>query len=1061
MKFERISIREGLSQSSVREILQDRQGFMWFATVDGLNRFDGYSFHVKKPQSDNPNSLSSPFLRAIIQDRSGIIWIGTNGQGLNRYDPGTGNFTHYLNDPNDPAGLSHNYVWELCESRSGEIWIGTDGGGLNKFNPATGKFTRYLNDPRTPNSLSHNQVLAIHEDPEGIVWVGTRGGGLNRFDPRTGQFTRYGHYWDNPGSLSDDHIWVLFEDNGGKLWVGTDKGGLNQFDRQNETFTHFPHDPRNPGSLSHNQVLAIHQDRQGVFWVGTGGGLNKFDPRTRQFTRYLHDPKDPYSLSDNNIFSIYEDRSGVLWVGTEMGGINKVDRNREQFTHCKQTTGSDSLLNDNSVWSIYQDPSGILWVGTRTGGINKINRATGQSKAYGLNPADLGNLIDNPVRGIYEAPSQPGILWIAADGVGLLKFDTRTEGFTRYSNEPGNPASLSHNRVYTVCEDRSHALWVGTRFGGLNRFDRSTGKFDRFLHDPNDSASISNNYIYDIYEDRAGVLWVGTFAGGLNRFDREKDTFTHYRHQSGDAGSLPSDSILCIFEDQARNLWLGTGGGGLVKFIPKSNRFKTYNAQHGLPNQVIYGILEGQPGDLWVSTNAGISRFNPKTGTFKNYSEKDGLQSNEFNGGSYFKNPRTGEMFFGGINGFNSFFPRKIAYNKHIPPIVLTAFRKLNKIVATDNPISRVKQLTLSHKDYVFSFQFAALDFTRPEKNQYAFKMEGVDNDWVHTDAYQRFATYTTLSPGDYVFRVKGSNNDGMWNEAGISVDVTITPPYWQTWWFRGIFLLLFFLVVRLLYKMRMKNLFSRARMESELQTARAAQMSIMPQHKLEVSGFDVAGLCVPANEVGGDFFDYLWTDRTDKVFGIAVGDVSGKAMQAAMPAVMANGIIHSKSCDTDSIREIMQQLNHSLFIKTDKRVFTSLFLMEIDIIKKEMIYINSGLPLPIFKSGNRTQYLESNGPRFPMGIKRDIHFMETKIGLSSGDVIIIYTDGISESWNARHEFYGGKNLELLIKRLHQQGDLETMSSEEIIHRIMEEIKQFSGGIEQRDDMTLVVVKVL
>jgi len=1058
IKFEHITIREGLSQSSVRCFLQDRKGFMWFATVDGLNKYDGYSFKVSKPDPSDANSLSSPFLRGIIEDRSGIIWISTNGGGLNKLDPLTERFTRYQNDPHDPTSLSYNYVWVVYEDRSGRLWIGTDGGGLDKFDREKKTFVHYRYDPNDPNSLSADRVLSITEDREGMLWIGTRGGGLNKFDPASQRFTRFQNNPDDPGSLSNDYIWIVYTDPSGVLWVGTNSGGLNKFDRETQTFIHYRFDSTNPYSLSHDGVQAICQDRAGALWIGTvGGGVNKFDRSSGRFTRYQRDPNNPDSLSDNYIYSIYEDRSGVLWFGTEVGGVNKLDRNTEQFIHYRQTPNDPNSLSDNNTWSIYQDRSGILWIGTRTGGLNKIDREKEEVRHYFNDPDEPNSLSGIHIRAIYEAPTQPGILWIGADGGGLLEFDPNTGRCTRYRNSPGNPNSLSGNRIYSIYEDRSGVLWVGTRVGGLNRFDRQKKQFVHYRHDPNDPGSISNDYVYSIRQDRWGVLWVGTFAGGLNKFNRENETFVHFQNDVDDPHSLSSNCILSLHEDHSGVLWVGTGGGGLDKFDRQNRRFIHYNMEKGLPNEVIYGILEDRQGNLWLSTNDGIARFNPVTEKFKNYTEKDGLQSDEFNGGAYFSSPRTGEMFFGGINGFNSFYPEGLKDNTHVPPIAITAFLKFNKEVKLDRPISEIKEIELSYRDYVFSFEFAALDFTVPQKNKYAYKMEGLDDEWIYTDAWRRFATYTTLSPGEYVFRVKGSNNDETWNEEGVSLRIIITPPFWQTWWFRIIAFLLIFLVFWGLYRKRMKNLFLRTRMETELQTAHNAQMSIMPQKSPEINGFDIAGVCVPASEVGGDFYDYFWLDSGKKLFGIAVGDVSGKSMKAAMTAVMSNGIIFSKASETKSIKEIMTQLNQSLYFKTDKRVFTTLLIISIDIEKKEITYTNAGLPEPFLKSGDSVTQLKSAGSKFPLGIFPESNFREKKIQLSPGNIVVLFTDGISEAWNLNHEFYGSKNL----KRLLQDLDTSNLSAKKIIDVIMDDIKGFSGDVKQHDDMTVVVVKVL
>ncbi len=1059
IRFERITIKEGLSQSSVRSILQDRRGFMWFGTVDGLNQYDGYGFNVHKPDPDNADSLGSTFLRAIIEDHDGIMWIGTNGQGLDKFDPLTGRFTHYRNNPHEPGSLSFDYVWEVYEDSAFRLWVGTDGGGFNKFDRETGTFTRYRHEPGNPNSLSHDNVLCICEDRYGKMWIGTRGGGLNKFNPGTGCFTRYRHEPGNADSLGGDIVRDVYADREGTLWAATDGGGLNKYDRENDTFIHYRHDPDNPHSIGYDRLLVIYQDREGKLWIGTnGGGLNKFDPASERFTRYRHEFNNPNSLSDNYIYSIHEDKSGVLWFGTENGGINKLDRTREQFSHYRSTPDTLQQLKDNSIWAIYEEPSGVLWFGTRSGELVKMDRETETVTYYRNDPTNPNSLrSENHIRAICADRFEPGILWLGVDGGGLHRFDPASGRFSFFQHNPNEPTSLSSNRVYCIHGDNAGVLWVGTRTGGLNKMDRETGRFTRYRNNPEDPKSLSNDYVYSLHRDRLGILWIGTFAGGLNRFDSMTGTFLSFRSDVDNPGSLSSDCILCIHEDAGGVLWLGTGGGGLNKFHRDSRRFTHYGEEHGMPNAVVYGILEDRRANLWLSTNNGISRFTPGTGEFKNYNEIDGLQSNEFNGGSYFRSPRTGEMFFGGINGFNSFFPEKIKDNVHIPSIVITGFLKFNKEVKHVGPVSEIEEFILDHRDYVFSFEFAALDFTVPEKNKYAYKMEGLGREWIATSAWKRFATFTTLPPGTYTFRVKGSNNDGLWNEEGVSVKVIILPPFWKTWWFRVLIVVIILLVSGSLYRRSMRNLSIRTRMETELQTAHNAQMGIMPQEDPGIEGFDISGLCIPAYEVGGDFFDYFWLDEGRSHFGVAVGDVSGKAMNAAMTAVMSSGIIFSKAFETLSIKDIMTQINKPIFYKTGKNVFTALCIVAIDIEARMMTFSNAGLNAPVLKSGDSVVRLEGSGPRFPLGIRKDIRYREETVQLKRGDIVVLFTDGISESMNTEEEFYGNDRLSRLLGGM----DTARLSAGEIIGGIMDDINRFSGGVAQHDDMTVVVVKVM
>jgi len=826
MTFGHISLEQGLSQNTVLCIFQDRKGFIWFGTGDGLNKYDGYSFTVYHHDPENPQSLSHNVVHSIYEDRSGVLWIGTGGGGLNRFDPRSSRgeieqFTHYQADPDDPHSLSHNVVRSIYEDRSGVLWIGT-GGGLNRFDPQssqgeTEQFTHYQSDPDDPHSLSHNVVSSIYEDRSGVLWIGTVSG-LNRFDPRssqgdTEQFTHYQPDPNDPHSLSHRVVSSIYEDQSGTLWIGTGGGGLNRFDRETEQFTYYQADPNDPYNLSHNRILSIYEDRSGVLWIGTyGGGLNRFDRERKKFIHYQPDSNDPNSLNHNDVLSIYEDRSGVLWIGTGGGGLNKFDRSKERFIHYQTTPNDPGSLSHNEVSSVYEDRSGVLWIGTGGGGLNRFDRDMEQFTYYQTDPTDPQSLSSNAVLSVYEDRS--GMLWIGTWDGGLNRFDRNTEQFTHYYADPDDPYSLSSNAVWPIYEDHSGALWIGTWGGGLNRFDRDTKQFLHYYADPDDPNSLSSNVVLSIYEDRSGVLWIGT-DGGLNKFDPrssrgDTERFIHYQTDPNDPLSLSHNRVLSIYEDRTGVLWIGTSGG-LNKFDRAQETFIHYNKKNGLPHNAIAGILEDQQGNLWLSTGKGISKFNPRTETFKNYSMRDGLQGYEFNAGAYHKS-RRGEMFFGGVNGFNAFYPDRIKDNPHIPPIVMTDFQLLNKSVvpSDDSPlqqsITETEEITLSYKDNVFSFEFAALDYTTPEKNQYAYMMEGFNEDWVYSGT-KRFVTYTNLDPGRYIFRVKGSNNDGVWNEEGIAVKLTIVPPFWQTTWFKILASACFIGFVYALHKIRIINI--------------------------------------------------------------------------------------------------------------------------------------------------------------------------------------------------------------------------------------------------------------
>ncbi len=814
IRFEHISLEQGLSQVTVNCILQDRQGFMWFGTQDGLNKYDGYKFTVYHYDPENNASLSNNFIWSIQEDARGNLWIGTCSGGLNKFDPKTETFTSYQHQADNPQSLSNNFVWSVFEDSRGSLWIGTHGGGLNRFDRRTETFTRYMHQPDNPQGLSHNSVYSIFEDTGGSLWIGTLGGGLSKFDRKAEIFTRYQHQADNPQSLSSNFVQSIFEDTGGSLWIGT-RGGLNKFDRKTETFIRYQHQANNPKSLSHNRVCSIVEDTGDNLWIGTyGGGLNKFDRKTETFSHSQHQTDNPQSLSSNFVQSIIKDAGGNLWIGTYGSGINKFDRMADIFPRYQHQVDNPQSLSNNVVWSIIEDSEGSLWIGTNGGGLNKFDRKTETFTRYQHQADNPQSLSNNVVWSIIE--DSEGSLWVGTED-GLNKFDRKADIFTCYQHQANNPQSLSNNFVFSIFEDTGSNLWIGTYGGGLNKFDRKTETFTRYQHQADNPQSLSHNAVFSIFEDAGNNLWIGTNGGGLNKFDRKAEIFTRYRHQADNPQSISNNFVFSIFEDSKGNLWSGTRGG-LNKFDRKAETFSYYRKKDGLPNDVVSGILEDDKGCLWLSTNNGISKFNPKTKMFTNYNKKDGLQSNEFNSGAYYKD-RTGRMYFGGINGFNEFYPDSVKDNTYIPPVVITDFLLFNKPVEVaktgiksdkfqlQQHIGFTKEITLDYTDYIFAFEFSALNYRQSEKNKFAYKLEGLDKDWMETDYLHRRATYTNLPHGEYIFRVKASNDDGVWNEQGASIKINILPPFWKTWWFRTLAALLIMILAYTIYKLRIRSI--------------------------------------------------------------------------------------------------------------------------------------------------------------------------------------------------------------------------------------------------------------
>lgn len=746
-RFQHISIKDGLSQNTVNCILQDDSGFMWFGTQDGLNRYDGYDFEIFKPDPDKQDSLSHNEIWCLYQDRAGVLWVGTRGGGLNRFNAFQKNFHFYIHQPGRSSSLHNNVVWCMLEDRLGRFWIGGEG-GLLEMNRQTGTFKRFIK----------GYITCICEDRSGMLWMGTDGGGLLRFDTQTG---RTGSY------MKGEYIYSIVEDNAA-LWLGTSKG-LYRFIPEGGELKRFPF-PGVTGAGARtgqvNGMALFNSYGRPMLWLGTdGGGLYTFEPRSHVFSVYRAAPENPASISSNYIPALFKDRSGVVWVGTEGGGLNKLEAEKEAFGHYYHQPGNPTSLSGNSVWAIHEDTPDIIWVGTYSG-LNRLDRRTGEVELFSHDPANPNSISSNRVTVVYQ--DRGGGLWVGTYK-GLNRFDRSSGKFSHYLHLRGHGSSLSNNLVWTIRQDLEGQLWVGT-FNGLNRLDTSTGAFSRYFADPSEPDGLSNNDVYIVYLDSQGQVWAGTNGGGLNLYHPDKDNFTRFLADKDKLGALSGNSIWSILEDREGTLWIGTNGAGLNRFDKKSASFQYFTAKDGLPNNVIYGILEDEEGYLWLSTNNGLSRFNPRTLEFKNYDVDDNIQSNEFNAGAYCKGAG-GRLYFGGIGGFNVFLPGEILDNPYPPHMAITGVRIAGRPVEP----SPGEEIRLTSTDTVFTIKVAALHYAASAKNRCAYKLEGLDADYIPLGA-RREVTFKNLKAGQYEFLVKGANSDGVWNPQPARLIVLVEP---------------------------------------------------------------------------------------------------------------------------------------------------------------------------------------------------------------------------------------------------------------------------------------------
>ena len=847
LRFERISIEQGLSQSTVNCIFQDQTGFLWLGTQSGLNRFDGHQIRVYRRESGD---LSHDWVTSLAEDPEGL-WIGTEGGGITHFNHSVLARRHLRHDPSDPGSLSSDRIRFLLQSRSGDLWIGTVESGLNRLRPGHPVVTRFLNDPKDLSSLPDDRVRALVEDAQDRLWIGTLGG-LSRFDPSTESFTPVllGAP-SSPNSVSTGagsaslEILALHLDHAGRLWIGT-QTGLLRLDTHTEAWEALPN-ALAPGGLSHDWVRTIFEDRDGRVWVGTDGGLNLWQGQEQGFVSFRPDPSNPDGTGSDQILSIKEDRSGNIWLGTFQEGAKKWNPRSLSFQHLGKFSNSESGQNDN-VFAISADTSGDLWTGSFGGGVSRTDRETLESQRYLHDPEDPASLTEDRVTALLHDTS--GRLWAGTVAGGLNRLMALSQGFEHFLHDPEDPGSLSADSVTALHQDQRGQIWVGTYGGGLNRY-LDGDRFEHFERDETNPSSLSNDRVFAIADElTGGGLWLATDGGGLNLMDPETGTFSAWRHDPDDARSLSSDELLSLHVDAEGRLWIGTKANGLDLLTERGSgppnsqstgaKFNNFSQKDGFPDPTIWGIESDSRGFVWLGTNNGLVRFDPTDHEVRKYDTSHGLQSMEFNQGAHFRSA-DGELFFGGVNGVNAFFPEKIRDNVTPPPVALTDFTVLNQRVELPIPLAALDNLQLEHDDHFLTFEFAALDFTAPERNQYRYQLGGFEESWVDLGT-NRTISFTSLNPGKYVLRVQGSNSDGVWSDPGASLAISVAPPLWRTWWFRSLLLLFAAATATLahqlrIHRIRVNNERLHALVKERTRDLEEAQERLVRKEKLAVLG--------------------------------------------------------------------------------------------------------------------------------------------------------------------------------------------------------------------------------
>lgn len=830
IRFENIRADDGLSNNHISHIFQDSKGFLWISTQDGINRYDGYGYKHYKHIPGDLNSLSDYAVNNIFEDATGTFWISTRN-GLNEFNPYTEKFIHHKPEEDNLNSISSEKIVTSCQDKSGSIWIGTRN-GLNQYDPKTKKFIRYLNDPSDKRSLSYNYVTSVFVDSKGNLWVGTQLG-LNKYNYQSKNLSVFFNNPEDPESISGNLITTIFEDSNGNIWIGTSKGlnKLVSLSNEKARFIVYKNSSDDKTTLGDNNISSIAEDSKGNLWIGTiSGGVSVFNPQTKIFKSYTRIDEDKNSLIDNMIKTICVDNFDNVWIGSFQKGISKYSPTQERFKLFQPDFNSLPETKRISITSIYIDEDKI-WLGTEEQGIkvysknnfpeniNLLLEVNTETKPKGISSNHVTSILKD----------SDGNFWIGTFGGGVNKYNpqNKTVETFRYKREDVN--SLGNDFVHQIFKDSKETIWVALGLGSLNRFDKSAKNFKRFRFNPekpDDTERPSSEEVTSIVEDDKGNLWLGTTTGGLNKFDTAKKVFTHFKHDQKNKNSISNNRINSVFKDSKGKIWIGTFSGGLNYYDEAAKSFVHFLEKDGLPTNTIQAVAEDSEGNLWLTTTNGISIFNPSDKSFKNFDESDGLQGREFNQRAIAKDNDSGILYFCGASGVNIYSGQSIVENKNLPSIVLTEFKvfgqpKLSKYFNDDSAKDQFERvIILDHDENVFSFEYASLDFTSPRRNLYKYKLEGFDKDWIDA-RNKREVTYTNLDPGNYVFRVVGSNSDGYWNEKGLAISLIINPPFWKTWWAYTIYILLasigFFAVRRYeLNRIKLRNELRQKEFESK-----------------------------------------------------------------------------------------------------------------------------------------------------------------------------------------------------------------------------------------------------
>jgi len=1096
--FRRLTISDGLSHDNVYTIIQDQTGFMWLGTQNGLDKYNGYSFTSFFHDPQDSCSLVSANFGKLMEDSKGRIWLCTYRGGLSCFTPSENKIVHFSHDEIDSKSLSSNLVRDIAEDVNGGIWVATSRGGLHLFSEDEMNFTRFHHAENNDNTIADNDAITVVADKKGFVWVGTSNG-LSRVDINTLKINTYRYEAGNPLSLGLSSIQSLFVDSNNTLWVGTKGAGAYKFTPSDDSFLPLSALAETPIDLDKTRIQSITQSADGRVWFGTyTKGLVSYDLKIHKLESYVNDPDDLKSLGHNKVETIFEDRAGNLWVGTRGGGVSILDLKPQKFKNQGFDVKKEKQLAGEHVscFSRSTDEDKI-WIGTNSG-LSFWDMKKKESENFFHDKTNSNSLPGSRIRSLLF--SKDSVLWIGtyASGISRMKNDGDKIEFTNFSSK--THPNITGDQINSLIQDKNGVIWVGTNFGvsRITLDENGTPSFEAF---DDKKYKLLQKYILCLFEDSNNNMWVGT-PFGLYKYLPQTESFKLFVNISSSAKDIDINNINKIFEDSQQQIWIGTGGGGLFRFEPKDGTFEKFR-DNGFKTGNVEGILEAEKDVLWISTGKGLSRLEVKERKFHHFGISDGLSETGFNVNACMKLSDE-EIIFGSITGFTTLNPKKIGFNSSKPNIILTDFKVFNKSIfkdqnsfCQDRPAT-LDEIVLTHDDYVFSFEFAALDFTFPSENKYRYKMEGFDKDWIEF-GNKRYAMFTSLPPGTYTFKAQGTNNDGLWcsEEQSLSIKVVVKPAFWQTKLFYAGVATILLVIIGLFIKLRLSklkrekaNLEKRVeirtavvekqkevlranseemkeqneKIKSSIRYAKTIQNAILPFPWRFDSFAESFIIYKPKDIVSGDFY---WYEHIGGYRFIAAVDCSGHGVPGAFMSMIGSRLLKEIVTEKNIFdpSEILTKLDQ--YVKktlkqdqTDNRDGMDVCLLRIDEKSEDginAVFCGAKRDLIYFKDEEKKIYRHKGTRRSIGGVfsrKSNQVFENVELNFSKDDIVYLATDGFIDQSNPERKRYGTHKLIPLLE------EISPLNVDQIKGSLLESLEKFQETSSQRDDITLIGLRL-